>query len=342
MPGPLGCGLMGAALVAREAPRTILHDLSGDITEGSCNRKLNEISSAQLTLTDCYDGPTIIPWQHALLLSWDDQFLWYGPVTDIEDNEEGFGIVDAQDLMVWMMFRKLRDDFTSIGTPVDVATIFATILAQGFAQDPTVAYTLTQSATGILAEREYLASQHQYVFDFISELATTGIDWTVILDEFLCGDVDIATTPIGVLNASHLVNKPSLKLAGSSQANFETVMGDGTALGLAQDAASQVTFGLLDRVDHESTILDSTSAQAAAATRLAFRKNSPIVIGNMILQERAPLDLADLKPGAIITVSLDGNHVSYAGDVRLNAPEFNVNDGRWVATINAQPVGTTS
>ena len=129
MAGPLGCGLMGAYLVPRESPRTILADLSKDVVPGSrCSRVLNSVSSATISVAECYDGPEIIPWYHSLLLSWDLDWFWYGPIVDVTDQSDGTGMIEAFDLMKWMAFRLMRDDFTSIGAPVDITTIFQDLI----------------------------------------------------------------------------------------------------------------------------------------------------------------------------------------------------------------------
>jgi len=346
MAGPLGCGLMGAYLVPRESPRTILADLSKDVVPGSkCSRVLNSVSSATISVAECYDGPEIIPWYHSLLLSWDLDWFWYGPIVDVTDQSDGTGMIEAFDLMKWMAFRLMRDDFTSIGAPVDITTIFEDLITNGFAQDPSVAYALTTSATGITAEREYLASEYRLIADLVAELVTTGIDYTVITEgqtsTIVCGNVDIATGSIGVINASHLVTKAEVKRSGLDQANFTTVVGEGV-VGQSQNGASQTTYGLLDFVEHEPDIVDQTSATARSATRLALRTDGLVLPNSVKLQAKAPLNRDMLVPGAVLTVDLAGSFVPYAGDLRMNEVTFEVEDGRWVTTIAGQPVGTES
>lgn len=343
MPGPLGCGRFGAFLVHRTDPFTILEDLSNDVGPGTyCTRVLNGVSEAELTVQECYAGREIIPWVHMIRFSWDEHWFWLGPVTKVVDQSDGTGMISCEDKMGFMRKRKLRDDFSSLGAPVDITTIFTTVVSDGFAQDAVpFAPTITASATGVTGERSYSADDHKYILDIIDELSTTGIDYTVILDTLVCGNLDISTSPIGVLNLSHLVGKPEITLDGTAQATFATVVGDGV-VGLAQDAAANSTYGILDLVEHESSIVDQTSVDQAAATRRDLLADSPRAIGDLVLQAKAPLDLDDLIPGAVITVDLPGSFAPYVGDVRMNKAKFDVVEGEWQVTLTAQPVGTES
>lgn len=344
--GPLGCGLFGVALVHRSYPDVILADLSADALEAECERHLNEVAEATLTLKQCYAGPPITPWRHAFRFAWDDGFIWLGPVTSVRDDGNGNGIYSAIDMMGWMKVRKNRLDYDSTGSPVDVASIFEALVSAGFNQDPSVTITLSITATGITAERKYSAGKAEYVYDAINELVTTGIDWTAIEDTIIAGNVEIAAATIGVLHDSHLEGKPELTRDGMGQGNFVTVVGSGRGYaddaitGIAQDGTSQVDNGLIDLIENESTIEDQVSLDVAASTRLALRKDALLLVGDLELAPTAPLSVADLIPGALVAVSLDGTHVSYAGYLRIETVRFEMRDGRWHVTLSAQPVGT--
>lgn len=342
----LGCGRVGALVVERGDWTSMVTNLSQDIAEASCDRRLNDVSQASMTVRDCYTGPAIVPWEHALLLTWDGDFLWAGPIIGVRDAADGTGIIEARDIMEWMRHRKIRTTYNSVGAAADVTTIFSNLVSNGFNQDASVAYTISSAVTGITAERKYTAGVAGLVYDAVAELASTGIDWTVILDIITCGDVDIPATAIGVLNNSHLVRKPELAYEGLEQGNFITLFGrdvgdSGTQLsGLAQDAGSQTTYGLLDRIENEEEMRDQTSLDAAAASRLDLRLNAPITIGELELADTAPLSMSEIVPGAVLSTWLEGRFITYIGDVRLESAVFTADSGQWRSKLRAQPVGT--
>jgi hypothetical protein len=344
----LGCGDADAVIVARDDWTVGLRRLGKDLIAGSFDRRLNDVSEATVQISDCYTGMEIVPWEHALLLSWDGEFVWGGPIIEVSDDESGIGVIHARDVMEWMRHRKIRDDYSSIGAPADVTTIFLDLINNGFGQDPSVAYGISSALTTITAEREYRSGRSGYVYDAIVELATTGIDWTVLLDVITCGDVEISTTPIGVLNHQHLLNKPAISRSGLDQANFVTVVGSGRGYyddylsGLAQDAGSQATYGLLDLIEDEPAIEDQISLDANAQTRLDLRLSTPIKVGDITLGPTAPLNVSDLVPGAVLDCWFEGRHVPFIGNLRLKAVSFAIVDGKWTPTLSAQPVGTTA
>lgn len=356
LPG-LGCGVVGAAIATRSNWGVMLADLTHEIVDANFDRRLNDVSQAMIRVQPCFTplyaettplSGGIIPWEHVLLLSWDSDIVWAGPIVSMADDEEGFGVIEARDIMEWMKHRKIRDSFSTVGAADDVRDIFVQLVGDGFDQDASVAYSIVSAATGITAERKYSASHAQYVYDAADELTTTGIDWTVLLDIITCGNVDINTDPIGVLNNSHLIGKPTLEWSGLDQANFVTVIGSGRGYdddaltGLSQDAGAQTIYGLLDLIEDEPAIEDQTSLDAAASTRLDLRVTTPVRVGELALAPTAPYAHTDLVPGAVMSAWLEGSYVRFIGDLRMDTVRFVAKDGRWYPIATVQPVGTTS
>ena len=333
----LGCGAVGCFLVRRATPTVIEHDLTGDLLPGyQCSRVLNDVSTASVALKDCYDGPPIQPWAHALLFTWDGGYFWHGPVTSVTEDSANVVQVVAADIMAWMRKRRLVDDFDSVGAAVDASAAFTTIVSDGFDQDATVSYVVTAATTGVDVERQFLATDYIYVMDAIDELVVTGCDWTVFLNQIICGDIEATVAPIFVLNPDHMKVKPSVTLAGDDQANRLLVVGGDGIIGSAIATLSTTLYGRLDFIDREADIIDSPSAADRAQGLMQFRAYAPTLIEGIKLLPTAPVQVNDLIPGVEFALNVPGNAVPFIGTARIESVEFadEDNDGHWHVTVH--------
>ena len=253
--------------------------------------------------------------------------------------------IEARDLMRWLWKRRLRRDHDY--TDTDLAAIFEAYAIDALALDNSMGLVVSSSPCGIVGSRRVLALQHMICGDQLEELAQTGVDWTVIDRTVLVGG---AVTPSTLtlpplLTDESFVNPPRVTYDGEQQATDWLIRGAGVGDGpdAVYGEAGGVTseYGLVDRVESNEEILDSGSAQRAAASRLALTGTEFAVVSEGVLTPNAPITISQLVPGQVVTIRLQSSCIPILRDYRLSSVGVSASGEQpEQVTIGLQPVGS--
>lgn len=301
----LGCGTWRAMLQCRGGAPLVEVPWQ-HLTMG---RRVDEISSASVTITAAGLGAlsrgarrecagvlrSIRPWQHELALYRGDHEAWVGPIM-----EPDFGptsvTLPARDLTQWWERRVLGRDRS--WESVDLSTAFERYVIDAMQPDPTPNIRLQTTPTGIVGKREIKASAHRRAADALRELARSGVDYTAYGRTVLAGGTTVPWQHLGTFITEHF-DQPHLVVHGLLGTTQAAVIGARTSTGepiVGQAGGGDDALGLLQTVATESGIADQGSADAAAQTRLDLLLAPDYMTG--VLQQNAPVDFANLVPGA--------------------------------------------
>lgn len=308
----LRCGLYLDNEVGQVAGQQQLKCRARDVTDITFNRRLNEISEAQVTIGLRGDDPDcceclsdLDPWRHELVIYRDGDEVWTGPVTDVDLNTAaGSATVYAKDLMAWTEHRVVEpaDDYEP--EDIDLKDAFEWVLNHAYCKDPWC-MTWQFSATHVPVSRyypraieppSYRGGQYPNCLNELRQLTTEGVDWTVIVRHLWGGSVQISN-PIAqsvILLDQHWAEAPSVRVAGAEMGNRQIVGGgSGGYDGWYEDqiavqpstivqippvspanlTAEQRTHGLLESFSPESHLEDEdTSIQPNAIDQNAWSR----------------------------------------------------------------------
>lgn len=343
-PGPLGCENHQVMVKSRGG-----HDLI-DVLECSTisyGRKVDDTSAASVGLNTAQAGncrsllTALKAWKYELSILRGRNEVWAGPLKPPSYTPTSV-TVSAADLSAWFERRWLPHDRTF---NADLADIFAAVAGDALEVDLSPNIVVRPSLTGIKGERtiDHLALIR--AADLLRELSRTGLDWTMVARELRIGGVEVPAAPLAVLVDDTFTNVTVDPVEGASEiavlgasagANHQQVVGSAR-----NDGAD---IGVVQVVVNESFIEDNYSAAANARTRLDFYGGDPLFVSGDLSSD-APIDFADLVPGARIDLALEdttyGPVISRqrlsSVDVRVNAAEVGTTE---VVSISLAPVGT--
>lgn len=352
--GPLGCGQWTVELRCAGGGKLIARLPWSRLAFGYV---LDDTSTASVTVErsshDCWRRLScIVAWEWELHIyrrrpGWPrPELAWCGPLMKPQYSP-GSIEVRARDLSAWFDVRLLLADREF--TQVDLAAIFAQMAEDALRLDPTPNVRVRTHPTGIPGDRRIVAKTLTFAAEGMRELARNGLDWTQVGREVRAGNVEVPTSPLPPLldwtmdvTGADGVDAPSEVFVVGG-----TGSGSGRTADEAPVAAARVEGSrtpLVQEVHREDDVLDQFSCDAAAATRAEWYANDPVHVSG-ILSPKAPLDLADLVPGALAELHLDQRGRPVHGLHRLERVSASVSaagDGI-TEQIEASfgPVGTT-
>lgn len=279
---------------------------SGILTSVEWHRVLDDVSTARVAVSGgadcCGDLSGLRTWRQTLDIYRGDNFVWSGPITQIEWTTDGVTI-DAVDIIGLLDRRVPHQDFTFTGT--DLNDIARDLIEDGFApDDPGHTVTIVGPA-GVTGGRQYRLGIGQTA-DHLRDLAETGIDFTavgnniVLLPETFCAvvgrlsDVDM---PDGLIVAED----------GTALATKWYVTGQNAEVtGVA--GGSDPYYGLLERYIEQTSVTDDDSALQAAEAKLRASASAPVFIDTqqVTLSPTAPVTVDQLVPGWCLDITSAG------------------------------------
>lgn len=296
----LGCASHSYVVRDRSGGRV---SAAGVLTDVEWHRVLDDVSTARVSVAGgldcCGDLSAIRTWRHTLELHRGNQFVWAGPITQIEWTREGVTI-DAVDIIGLLDRRVPHQNFTFTGT--DLNDIARELIEDGFAPDDPGHNVSIIGPANVTGGRQYARGVGQ-VGDHLRDLADAGIDFTavgnniVLLPETFCAvvgrlsDVDM---PSGLVIAED----------GTALATKWYVGGQSVAV-LGEAGGSDAYYGLLERYIEQTTITDTASATEAAESKLRASSTAPVFIDTqqVTLSPTAPVAVEQLVPGWCIDIT---------------------------------------
>ena len=274
------------------------------LTEVVWTRLLDDTSKAEVTVipdADCCAAlGDVRSWRHKLVISRLGEVVWEGPVIQVEWRQ---GQVDifALDMSAWLARRVPHDSITFDNE--DLAQIAAYLIEDGFAPDDPGHVTTTMAPAGVSGGREYIQNIGQ-TWDHIQDLADTGLDITVIGNQFILMPETWDAT-VGSLTDSDLPSGMVVAEDGSQLATRVIVYGDDDGTIQGESGGTDAYYGLLERSIEETSVKTSLSAQEAARSRRAATYPVPVFLDSetVTLSPEANVSVPHLVPGWCLNIS---------------------------------------
>jgi hypothetical protein len=317
-------------------------------TEGGFDRRLDSTSEASCRVDlsnfaarricgDLADVDTWAPWLRVL---WNGEEAWTGPIMFIRFGED-FVYLKANDPSVYWQVRVIGQDYIHEAT--DLATIFADYHRDVYQQDPWGMDVIARPV-GRTGDRKVLATDGMVAWSALSELARTGLDFTVVGRTLLIGGEEVPVAPITTLQDEHFTEPLNVVDDGVLRATDFVVSGGDQITGrasLPETSDAYRRYGLVTGRSQERNIVDELSAGQAAKTRLDFHQDSIRVESpnEVFLNPSAPVDLVELIPGARVDVAAFRTCRPAVGQFRVSRVKC---DFRGRVALSFQPLGTVA
>ncbi|WP_406321877.1 hypothetical protein [Streptomyces sp. NBC_00519] len=296
-----GCGSHSAVIVDRDgATISTAHVL----TEVEWHRILDDTSTARIVVNPdgdcCQRLGNVRSWRHRLVLYRDGEYVWDGPILQVEWS---LGKVEifAADILAWLDRRVIHQDMTF--TDADLSNIAESLIEDGFAPDDPGHTVQTIGKAGVTGSRRYIKDVGQ-TGDHLRDLAETGIDYSAIGKTIiLLPETHMQT--VGRLSDADFPEGLIVAEDGTALATRWVVAGDdeGDVLGTA--GGSHDYYGLLERYVEQTSIPDDASAAAAAAAKLRTSLPVPVFIDTqqVTISPQAAIDVPKLVPGWCLDIT---------------------------------------
>lgn len=328
LPAQLGCGVYEIVMYLRGGVQEV-----GRLpfTHLEWNRTLDDTSEATVEIAGlsgadpecCRVLGLLRGWKHELGIFRDRQRVWCGPlVTPKVSVRDDKATLVARDLSAWLDHRRLHVDHAYALT-VDLALIFQEFIEDAMAPDNSPGLVVQAIECQIRGNHSVLAAEHKMAGIEIRSLSAMGIDWTVIDRTVLAGGVVVPTSPLNTLYDEHFVVVPDVTFDGLSQENYSGVRGIGSGsagdstYGEAITGSSQAEYGLLETVSSDGIAADNVVCEALATTRQSSLADPVPIIEGGVLSRTAPLNIAQLVPGAEVPLRLQSTCFPVSDDFRL-------------------------
>lgn len=343
--GRLGSSDYAAQITTRGGAR-VLGEMDWDTI--AYGRNANETGEATVKWFqgDAQIPPFLIqaePWEHDLVI-WrhaEPDPVFAGPLRTVKYSSGGT-TVTAKDGTTWFEKRRIHTDETYDN--VDLAFIFGKIAGLALAQDPSPALQIITAPCGVVGTRITRAAEAAVAADLLRELSRSGVDWTAVGRRILIGGPSL-TDPLGMLVLiDEAVLNPTLEKAGDVTVTKQTIRWqapDQTPMLKSVSSTQVALLGLLETLDEEPDIADSTSAGDAAQARLDLLSENPRVVGSVLTSD-APTTVNQLVPGRIVDFRLSTLPELAIGETRLQKVAVSVSQESEAVTITTTPIGVSA
>lgn len=309
MPGQtLGCCINRVSVWDR-CLRTKIADL--DLDDATCleyGRELDDLSDAQITIGRdsrcCEVLNRIRTWRHQIVIHRCDKLVWAGPILRITYNQENT-VLDAVDMLAWLDRRLIRTPREVCGSLPDIAQ---NLIVEGLthpdgAADETC-LKFEYRACGHTGCRKYEACGSTTAAE-LRNLARGALNFTALGRRVIVWCGGAASEPMGrtaTLQDKHFMGALSVIEDGYAAATAVCVQGKGVT---GYCGGTDDYTGLLEITVKDDTITTVADANALACQEVAARRRPPLVLSvpdGVRLDPAAPVDFAELVPGAVIPV----------------------------------------
>jgi hypothetical protein len=330
----------------------------------------------------------IDPWAHELAIYRDSRLVWIGPILDLDyDNDSGDTTVYARDRLAWAD-KRILDNWTANPTlgifqslirpldglptegyfstldqtppspddDMDVATIFQVLFNQAYNKYGTAGqFGLTISgisATNVRTIYEVYDEDRRMAGDELRTLARTGIDFTVVTNQLICGGQEIDPTTNIQLTDAHWLTLPKTDVKGIQMRTIQYLAGGGGgAQGYDEDAtfravsANTATYGFLDVFSNEPDLLDdditvpNNGIESGARGRLDLNDQPVGYVSGGQLGPNAPVTIDQLIPGIGIQLRLKGTCRPILTRYRVHKVDVEITPDNEDISLELYPIG---
>lgn len=340
---PLGCGTWQVYIAERGGNGKALLARWSSLR---FRRDLNTMTQLSVVTAEC-GTLELDPWTHELAVWRDDEEAWVGPYLD-ESWQNRVATLGARDLFQHFERRPMVSDLSYSGS--DLAYVFTGVAIDALSEDTTPGILVLARASGVIGDRDYLADENDRAADVLRELARNGVDFTMVGRTLVVGGAEIPVAALPELWDAHLPGHTA-KRSGADLLTRVKVIGKpprdpGDPTIVSTRGGVDVDRGLVHTTFREQAIIDQTSADIAAQTRLDFRQDAPLFVTGR-LDSSAPLSFGQLIPGAHVPVKLYDSGLRVVETMRLQTVDVAVTagpDGSFTedVTVTLQTLGTVA
>lgn len=279
----------------------------------------------------------------------DGALEWVGPITQVArpsrtDAGADYTEIRAMDKSAWLLRRTLPEDLATVAGGSDAGALFKALIELAVLADNEFGLYCPTFTAGATLSRQFYTRSFEYVFDMITDLANSAVDWFVIGQDLAVesraldglprgwfiqdGGVErrqLAYTPdeygryiFGLFTDQAWTQRPGWTKDGMSQGNFVvTPGGDSGETGFRRFWTADGTdadTGLLTWVDVNPlyqadpdgviTGAEEEAFQARADSTLALRQEAPLSLTGGSLSQDAPVTRDRLFPGSLWAIDL--------------------------------------
>lgn len=305
----------------------------------SWERVLDDVSEARVVIPDELGGVQCVarlgglePWAYGILIERNDQEVWRGPVRNVQRQGNTI-VISAADSLCRMQKRFAIRDLVVPYSNADAGLIFADIL-NIHARQAADRWVIDcpKFVVNVPVTRTLRPRQGKMAWDLLSELLDSAVDAYMMngvlyvwepnggwqykdqIKRTVPGPYNDAFELVyGTFTEESFAARPNWALDGAGQGNFVlSATTDTGELGfrqfeVAEDVASQETYGVLDLPDpnplevpeDQAPAETSLALKARAASLLRLRSMAPVVMEGGSLSQHAPIDIDNLRPGAL-------------------------------------------
>lgn len=374
MAGPLGCVNDYSVFVTDICGSPKICDLSDLATSVKWQRTLDNISQATITIAKpgntavdsavcCQCINDIEPWCHEIQIFRGTDFVWCGPVTEVDESIDTVTFT-ARDMLAWLDVRFLSvgdangNSFDFSGTPTPITEVAREIIAAGTYgktplggksqpfYDPCLFHKANSTVENLIIYPSTLISRAKFlaldgsVFSTLQQLSKTGLDFTTYGRSIILGVVsEFDIDPIGTLMMEHILGNISFKKDGNLYGNkyYVRFVDDDKTLICAPDfppcpevvvSPNNYCHGLIERLIQNSDGNDNPliAQQLGNLYIQQTGTRAPRTIdfgGGASLSPTTPWGINDMVPGMKVNTSLSGYCID-EGIQQFRITEINV------------------
>ena len=296
-----GCGTHEAMILDRSGATVSAAKVLVDV---EWSRLLDDTSTARVLIRpegDCCERLGLVrSWRHKLALWRDGEPVWDGPILNAEWTREGVEIW-AGDILAWLD-RRVPHQTARFGDS-DLTDIATWLIEDGFAPDDPGHSLYVVGPSGVRGARAYTRDVGQ-TGDHLKDLAETGIDYTAVGSTIILLPED-HTASVGRLTDADLPEGLTVAEDGVSLATRWVVAGSDENDVIGEAGGVDPYYGLLEKYEEQTSILDSPSAAAAARSRLRSSLPVPVFLDSerVTLSPEAAVAVPKLVPGWCLDVA---------------------------------------
>ncbi len=303
----LGAGLNVSAVISTRGGRQQITG-SSVLTSAEWTRTLDGTSTAVVELpvagNRCSELGDVEPWSHELALWRDQELVWAGPVTRVEDSRQERRVrIEAADVTAWLDHRICRG-YNTEGAPLELTEVARLMISAALApDDPLVRQYIEQTPTTVTVERK-VDPDSTYAMADLKALANLGLNFTTIGRRIVLFGPNRPLVDLPRLTSDNFTG--DLELVTTQDLRTSAVVVGDAHTGRFGGITDR--YGLLEVLDRADGTLDQVALDKAAKTRVNGRP--PLIIDTSqagSLRRTAPVVLSDLIPGAVGEIAATGN-----------------------------------
>lgn len=243
------------------------------------------------------------PWRDEVIVFRDNARIHEGPLIVVGGSDSPNCY--SEDLFGWMKRRFIETD---LHFNADLSEIFNGIFEAAMEADPSPNIDISTRNTGIKAVRDYIGKELHPAEGLMTELGSTGLDFTMIGRRLVAGGLEVfLENPPLLLHDDGCISAEPIK-DGTNFANDVAILAATLeAGGLPVNGRATIgtsVYGLVQKVVTQLLIRDEDSADAQAEARVEAFQPIPQRL-KVVLSPNAAFEYADLVAGKRMDVRLD-------------------------------------